>query len=326
MHLRLHANFVVLGLLLLSHAGRSDLGGAADGRALFTRIWSVRDGLGPTFNATSCTACHSLGRNMPTAAPPVWVSPDVVDPTGGHLFRLFAVRHDGTVRALIPPRGASQRRAPLLAGVGLLERYASRIHGAGGTTRGLFGWKARYPSLELAIAGALAGEMGVTSHLFPTDGSNRSQVDAVVEISREELQLLVAFVGTTPPPVVRSFDATAIRGERVFAQIGCAECHRSDAIESELGPVRPYTDLLLHDMGEALEDSVAEPQAAKRQFRTPPLWGIGENRRAFLHDGRATTLDGAIRAHAGEAGTTADVYQSLSERDQQAILAFLASL
>lgn len=148
----------ILLLLVLRIPAQS--ASVAAGRALFLRTWLPAEGLGPEFNGSSCVACHAdpsapIAGNPMSAVPTVFLSPAVTDPTGGHLFRRFIARPGGRILGTQPPARAVRHRAPSLAGIGLLEVVP--LAGAGAPI-GRYGWKARYPTLELAIAGALAGE------------------------------------------------------------------------------------------------------------------------------------------------------------------------
>ncbi len=129
------------------------------------------------------------------------------------------------------------------------------------------------------------------------------------------------------------------RGEALFADVGCASCHLT---EMRTGPsdtaealseqtIRPYTDLLLHDMGEGLADGRPEGAADGSEWRTPPLWGIGlvetvNGHTRFLHDGRARSIEEAVLWHGGEADAAQQGFVALPAADRRALLAFLESL
>ena len=129
------------------------------------------------------------------------------------------------------------------------------------------------------------------------------------------------------------------RGEALFGAIGCAACHRETLTLGAFAPlpefagakIHPYTDLLLHDMGEELADGRADFLAGPRDWRTPPLWGLGLAGKFgasanFLHDGRARGFAEAILWHGGEAQAAADAFRALGAGDREALLAFLNSL
>ena len=308
-----------------------------DGKELFEKVWTPREGLGPKFNAASCAECHVLVNSAvkpPAQSPLVWVTASLTDPTGGHLFRRFALRADGSARPVAPPSGSSHRRAPSLAGLGLLERAVLTSDGvsSGATGQGRFGWKARYPTIEAVVAGALAGEMGLTSRMFPHGDAAPSGPDATApEVSSEQLRALVAFVTSLPPPESGPRTDTVRRGESTFHELACDQCHvpslkLSPVAGGSAGSAHAYTDLLVHDMGPDLADGIAEGAASGREFRTAPLWGVRSHRAAYLHDGRATTLEQAIVAHDGEAQTSAARFSALSRSERQLLVQFLGSL
>ena len=144
------------------------------------------------------------------------------------------------------------------------------------------------------------------------------------------------------PPAPGPSDPTVSRGSFLFGTIGCALCHTT-ALQtgvSGFGPalsnqtIHPYSDFALHSKGPSLADQISQGQAAGDEFRTAPLWGLGQ-RIFFLHDGRTSDLLGAITAHfswgnsqfqSSEANVVIQVFNSLSDTDQQAVLNFLRSL
>jgi len=212
---------------------------------------------------------------------------------------------------------------------------------------GRFGWKAGQPSLRMQAASAFAGDIGITSHLFPKDDRTPHQVaagpqayDAAPELRPADLQKLEFYLRALAVPARRDMDnPVVIRGETLFHTIGCADCHRStmqtraDAALPSLASqtIHPYTDLLLHDMGAELADGLPEHQASGREWRTPPLWGIGltqvvNGHTRFLHDGRARNLEEAILWHGGEALSSKTRFMELPQADRTAVLQFLESL
>jgi len=133
------------------------------------------------------------------------------------------------------------------------------------------------------------------------------------------------------PPPRGPLSLEVKRGDLIFGKIGCAACHvprlrtgRSETRALRHAVVAAYTDLLLHDMGQDLAD-ICLGQATPSEFRTEPLMGL-RLRTHFLHDGRATTFEEAIRLHAGEAGPARDRFVSLPDDERRALLAFLKSL
>lgn len=242
-------------------------------------------------------------------------------------------------------------------GDGISGRAHRVVDPADGQVRlGRFGWKAGTVSLRHQIAAALRNDMGVTTSLLPEPDCGAAQTDcgdAGVELSDaalHDLELYVALLGVRPRRDID--DAEVLEGESRFAAWGCASCHLPTLTTSPNHPlpelraqaIQPFTDLLLHDMGPDLADVLAEGGASGAEWRTPPLWGLGLGPcvtggvtgpaqattctpdASYLHDGRARTLDEAVRWHGGEGGAARDAYLAASPSDQQALLAFLASL
>jgi CxxC motif-containing protein (DUF1111 family) len=211
----------------------------------------------------------------------------------------------------------------------------------GGVARlGRFGWKAAQPSLRQQVAGALNTDMGVTTSVFPTHDCGSAQAGCSgtsQELSNANLDQLVAYVSLLG---IRPQDSYTGNGATIFQNAGCAKCHATTFVTSSYAPfaelrsqtIHPYTDLLLHDMGPGLADSLKEGNATTQEWRTPPLWSIGKTddthagEQAYLHDGRARTLDEAILWHAGEGTNAKNAYVALSQGDKDALIAFLQSL
>jgi CxxC motif-containing protein (DUF1111 family) len=130
-----------------------------------------------------------------------------------------------------------------------------------------------------------------------------------------------------------------VTGEAMFNTIGCNKCHisewktpKSDVAMLSEKTFYPYTDLLLHDMGPGLDDGYTEGNALTSEWRTPPLWGLGLSKNSqggnyyLLHDGRATSIAGAINMHGGEASSSQEKFNQLSESEKQSLIRFLESL
>ncbi len=218
---------------------------------------------------------------------------------------------------------------------------------AGGPALGRFGWKAGMPSIRQQTAAAAAIDMGVTSSLFPLESCGPGQ-DACAaarsagdpELSDAMLDALTFYASTLAVPARRQIDDPVVgRGEQVFAELDCTACHTPTMVTGEdaLIPalagqvIHPYTDLLLHDMGEALADHRPEFLASGREWRTPPLWAIGlqstvSKRQSLLHDGRAQGFAEAILWHGGEAEASREAFRRIPTTDRTALLAFLNSL
>jgi CxxC motif-containing protein (DUF1111 family) len=275
----------------------------------------------------------------------------------------------------------SARLAPQLVGLGLLEavpesavlkfedvndRDGDGISGkaqigldpvTGEKRLGRFGWKAAATSLRHQIAGALNTDMGVMTSVLPQPDCGSTQEDCGndkgPELSDEHLGELVKYISLLGVRARRSLDdSEAQRGEAVFDEAKCTSCHRADLRTSKFHPlaelrdqlIHPYTDLMLHDMGPGLADTLGEGEASGAEWRTTPLWGIGLSacvtggvegpfqeqvcvpHHDYLHDGRARTIEEAILWHGGEAGASKDAYVALPAGDKSALLAFLESL
>ena len=212
---------------------------------------------------------------------------------------------------------------------------------------GRFGWKAGQPTLNQQNAHAFAGDMGLTSSLVPADDCSAAQPTCPQapnggqpEVSDKILASVLFYSRNLAVPMRRAVDdPQVLAGKALFQQAGCAACHvpafstASQAAEPELAnqPIRPYSDLLLQDMGDGLADNRAEFQADGREWRTPPLWGIGltetvSGHTQFLHDGRARTLLEAILWHDGEARQAKEQVMQFDADQRQKLLAFLNSL
>lgn len=230
---------------------------------------------------------------------------------------------------------------------------------------GRYGWKASKVSLRHQVAVAALTDMSVTSPIYPNRdcmaGPARCAASIKAErgITEEALKSITHYLALLAVPAQRSMESGFPRGvsplphlkvnptqvaagARVFANAKCASCHTSQIrtgngtefaeVRNQL--IRPYTNLLLHDMGPELADNLVEGQASGSMWRTPPLWGIGYTEAAagkdgkvgYLHDGRARTLTEAILWHGGEASTSRQRFEALSTADREALLAFLKSL
>lgn len=215
------------------------------------------------------------------------------------------------------------------------------------TVLGRFGWKAGQPTLNQQNVHAFAADMGLTTTLRPFDECTPAQTackkapdGGVPEVSDHLLGQVLFYTRNLGVPARRQVnDPQVLAGKGLFHQAGCQQCHtpqfntRSDAAEPELANqvIRPYTDLLLHDMGAGLADNRPEFKASGSQWRTPPLWGIGltqtvNGHTQFLHDGRARNLLEAILWHGGEAQAAQQQVLAYDAGQRAALLAFLNSL
>ncbi|CAI8974709.1 di-heme oxidoredictase family protein [Pseudomonas chlororaphis] len=219
------------------------------------------------------------------------------------------------------------------------------------TVLGRFGWKAGQPNLNQQNVHAFSGDMGLTTSLRPFDDCTDAQTackqapngngpDGEPEVSDNILRLVLFYSRNLGVPARRDVGSPQVlAGKNLFYQAGCQSCHTpqfttaADAAEPELANqvIRPYSDLLLHDMGEGLADNRSEFQAGGRDWRTPPLWGIGltqtvSGHTQFLHDGRARNLLEAVLWHGGEARAAQQQVLSFNAEQRAALLAFLNSL
>jgi len=214
------------------------------------------------------------------------------------------------------------------------------------TVLGRFGWKAAEPNILQQSLGAFAGDMGLTSSLAPTtDCTPEQKCDTFPnggepEVSDKIAGFIEFYASSLAVPMRRNIDNPEVqRGAKLFNDAGCAGCHTpgyttgsvADRPDLSQQTIWPYTDLLLHDMGEALADGRSEFEADGNEWRTPPLWGVGlaqtvNPRAGFLHDGRAATLEEAILWHGGEAKDSADQYRGMAQGNRLALLRFLESL
>ncbi|MCF4990694.1 c-type cytochrome, partial [Pseudomonas gessardii] len=219
------------------------------------------------------------------------------------------------------------------------------------TVLGRFGWKAGQPNLNQQNIHAFSGDMGLTTRLRPMDDCTEAQVacrqapngngeNGEQEVSDNILRLVLFYTRNLAVPARRDVNAQQVlAGKNLFFQAGCQACHTpkfttaGNAAEPELANqvIRPYSDLLLHDMGEGLADNRTEFKAGGRDWRTPPLWGIGLTQNVsghtqFLHDGRARNLLEAVLWHGGEAQAAQQQVLSFNAEQRAALLAFLNSL
>ncbi len=225
-------------------------------------------------------------------------------------------------------------------------------HAAGAKALGRFGWKANQPSVLQQTAGAFLGDMGISSSLFPLENCPEGQVECAAamtggaggtagapEVSDDLLADVTLYTSTLAVPARRDVrDTDTAAGQATFESIGCASCHLPELQtgSSDLMPladqtIRPYTDLLLHDMGDRLADGRPDLGASGTEWRTPPLWGIGlvetvNGHTRFLHDGRARSIEEAILWHDGEAEPARNRFTELDADERQQLLAFLESL
>jgi len=218
-----------------------------------------------------------------------------------------------------------------------------------------FGWKAQNKSLLLFAGEAYNVEMGVTNQLFPGCVFNATPEDTLdfAPTSKttpnpntaviSDIEAFADFMRMLAPPTPAPDTPSTVSGRAIFIKLGCALCHTpslttgkaiaSGSSTSPSGalsnrPVNLFSDLLVHHMGTGLADGITQGGAGPDEFRTAPLWGVGQ-RIFFLHDGRTTNLIDAIRAHrsrGSEASKIVERFNRLSAKHQQDLINFLRSL
>jgi CxxC motif-containing protein (DUF1111 family) len=291
------------------------------------------------------------GETYELLAPTYWIEEQAYGPTTGSL-------------------AISPRVAPQMIGLGLLEAIPEErlreladpddLDGDGISGRanlvlevetgefviGRFGWKSEQPSVPQQSAGAFNGDIGITTSLFPNQDCTGAEPDCASAESGgepEATDAVLEAVGTyarllAPPARARYADQEVLQGKELFSEIGCGSCHTP---KHETGPseleelsgqtIWPYTDLLLHDMGEGLSDSRPTFSAEGSEWRTPPLWGIGRipdvnGHNRLLHDGRARGVGEAILQHGGEGARAREGFVALSSAERALVVTFVESL
>ncbi|GAB3462939.1 di-heme oxidoreductase family protein [Azotobacter salinestris] len=273
--------------------------------------------------------------------------------------------------ALHPDTRFSLRIAPPMIGLGLLEAIPEaailakadpddadgdgisgrpnrvRDHTTQSTALGRFGWKAGQPNLNQQNADAFFNDLGLSTRLLSGSSCTPAQTACLTsadggrpEVDDHLLARVLFYTRHLGVPARRAVDdPQVLAGKALFHRAGCARCHiptfvtAADTAEPELAnqKIHPYSDLLLHDMGDGLADNRAEFEASGREWRTPPLWGLGLTQRVgghtrLLHDGRARNPLEAILWHAGEAQPARDRVLTFDAGQRAALLAFLNSL
>lgn len=260
----------------------------------------------------------------------------------------------------------SARVAPALYGLGLLESVdeteilrlakSPKPDGIAGrpnyvwdelqkkTVVGKFGWKANMPNLQQQITSAFIGDLGITSTIYPNENCTVSQNEcksalsaAKPELANDQLEAITFYhtALAVPKPRIQSDQL----GAQLFKQAKCVYCHvpelkiSANASYAKFNNrlIKPYTDLLLHDMGDELADNRPDFLANGQEWRTPPLWGIGlakvvNPKAGFLHDGRARSILEAILWHGGEAAVSAHAVSEMSAQEREALITFVESI
>ena len=291
---------------------------------------------------------------------------DPLDSLGGSLLQENSIVPEAQEFVPAIANVVIHRNSTPLFGLGLMEaipdaeivrnarQYGNeQIHGrvgwvtdivSGKRMAGRFGWKAQQATITAFAADAYRNEMGVTNKYFPTENApNGNQEllkkfdfvqdpeDQATATSIADFEKVANFMKFLAAPPVNKPTPTTAAGQLIFNNLGCALCHTpvmhtgySSIAALNNKDVRLFSDLLLHDMG-SLGDGIVQETATGREFRTPPLWGISQSA-PYLHDGRALTIDEAIKAHEGEGKVVKDRYLKLNKAQQKLLTDFVLSL
>ncbi|RKY22079.1 MAG: hypothetical protein DRQ55_02185 [Planctomycetota bacterium] len=332
-----------------------------NGRVVFDRNFNSANGLGtPELNADSCRACHQDPVLGGAGGLELNVSRFGRDHDG---YGPFENLDGGQALSKLRPPGVEgrenydpdmadvfeQRQTPSALGAGLIDAIPDAVimanadpddldgNGIRGVARlltvageievGRFGWKAQVPHIGDFARDAMGGECGITTPSAGRGFALEVDSDTVAdpELSQADLDDVIFFMAQLAPPArVGAMDPAVGRGEQLFHFMRCDMCHTPE-LEGPTGPVKLYSNLLLHDVMGSEYRGMAEEGAPSGYFRTPPLWGIRDTA-PYMHDGRAETLVDAIAAHAGEAAGIAAGFASAPVDEQDALLAFLRDL
>ena len=339
-------------------------------------IFTVNNGLGPLFVATSCGSCHAGdGKGHPFTTLTRFGQSDTFSnkflQAGGPQLQSLAIPG---FRPEQIPAGASFSKftPPANTGLGLLEAVPDAVilsladendvNGDGISGRpnfihippycllrpgtiernakyiGRFGKKAAVYDLQQQTANAYNQDMGINSSYEVYNTYNGLQIDP--EVSNQTVLDVIFYLQTLKAPIQRNQnEPEVIAGKQVFLTISCNKCHTpqlqtgSSSIAALANKtIFPYSDLLLHDMGQGLNDGYTEGTALPAEWRTPPLWGLGLSKNSqggqvfLLHDGRAGSIEEAIVLHGGEAVQSKNSFQKLSTVDKINLIKFLESL
>jgi CxxC motif-containing protein (DUF1111 family) len=286
--------------------------------------------------------CNIVQENWPAQVAANNVSVRITTPTfGAGLIEAI------TDAAILAGKQGDAATHTARAGLGIAGHENKLVDG----TVGRFGWKAQTRTLNQFSADAFEHEMGVTSAAFPAPNDAAPSCnfksgldDKLLSTPAGQMKMtdLVAAgmrLSAPRPPIALS--SSANNGQALFGSVGCALCHtpsfttptsKTAALSSKT--VALYSDLLVHHMGAGLADDIIQGTAGPDEFRTAPLWGLGQ-RFYFLHDGRTSDLKAAILAHAGaakgswpasEANGVVTKFNALTESQKQDLLNFLRAL
>jgi CxxC motif-containing protein (DUF1111 family) len=352
----------------IAGATADDLRVFAEGDRVFDRVFRPSQGVGPVFIQASCRACHGAAGRGPGSVTRLAVlgADGVARPATAPWLPYGSTARPrlagAATRAVTAPTPAapdtllsSLRVGPAVFGRGwieavsddaLLAAEAAQARGGAVSGRanrladgrlGRLGVKARHADLESFAAEAFQGDMGLTSPRMPAEVPNpdglADDLRPGVDLADDVVRAAAGYVRRLAIPARAGLTD---EGRRRFAEAGCADCHapalrtRDDyPVAAMAGRDAPlYSDLLLHDLGPALADGIAEGGATGREWRTAPLVGM-RFFRSFLHDGRARSLDEAVRLHGGDGSEAADSarrYAALAPAARAALLDFVRGL
>ena len=336
------------------------------GRAVFDRDFALNDGAGALtgadgigrFNGDSCRACHfdpviggagprgvnvirhgevdGVGNFTPPAETPNTILHKVTR-SGSHVIRAEATsnvfEHRQTPHSFGLGLIDAISEATIMAnddpGDADIDGISGRAHILGDGRIGRLGWKAQVPNVAEFVGDAMAAEIGLTlpveaglSFALTADGDGVPDPELSIQQTDDIIFFLRMLGG---PPRQPAGDAVAVaQGEALFASVGCSKCH-IPTLPSGLGDVPLYSDLLLHDILAPGTAGIEDGMATQTEFRTAPLWGVSQTP-PYWHDGSADDIDAAIRAHDGEAAVIRDIYQALTQDEQNALQAFVGTL
>ncbi len=327
------------------------------GRAAFDREFGLNEGLGgPRMNGDSCRACHF--EPVPGGAGPRGVNVmrhGFLDPLGrfvppsvGTILHKTTKLHGNANRPQKEATIFEHRQTPHLFGLGLIDAIPTQAilaqadpndaNGDGisgrpswvdGGRLGRFGWKAQVPTVAEFVRDAVTAELGMTlpwsmDHSFGRvhDNDDTPDPEFAPKVADDLGFYLSMLAG--PPRTPGADPALEAQGAKVFTQVGCAGCHTPE-LPSAWGPVKLYSDLLLHELLPPGAPGIEEAGANMREFRTPPLWGLARTQ-PYMHNGAADTVHDALLLHHGEATASREAYQALPQALRDALLAFLRSL
>jgi CxxC motif-containing protein (DUF1111 family) len=237
--------------------------------------------------------------------------------------------------ARVPESEILKRADPEDADHDGIRGRASYVMIDGQKVLGRFGWKATQPDLSGQISMAFSRDIGMSTTRHPDPWGDCTQAELKcregphgaqagdVEVADNLAGMIATYLASLPAPSARGPSA----GAKLFEHTGCVACHATLAL-ADGTPVRAYSDLLLHDLGDGLNDGIKEGSAEPGEWRTAPLWNVAESLKlgGLLHDGRARTVAEAIEWHGGEADQARARFRALNPADRAALAAFVSGL